>query len=83
MSISIKCRIVSPKEGKRLPGTSKDWQIYQNIFGNGPLTDSDWNKLHAMDLANGHAYTDNLWKALAEEVNDLPSGGELEVYGEY
>ena len=72
--------MVSPKEWRRLPGTSSDWDVFGQIFRS-PLGFGDLPKLHAMHLATGHK--DSLWGALAEAIGSLPHGEKIEVRGEY
>lgn len=81
MSISICWELVSPAKKHRLPGTSNDWDVFQEVFGNQPLGSGDRSKLIAMHLASG--LQESLWGALAEVLDGLPEGSEIEVTGEY
>jgi hypothetical protein len=81
MSISIEWRLVQPKSWKSLPGTSSDWGVFERIFPRRVVTCEDVEKLVAMHCASG--LDRSLWGELADALNELPEGSEIEVRGEW
>lgn len=81
MSISISWRLVKPQSWTSLPGTSSDWAIFERTFGHRALNYGDVEKLTVMHYVAGYEKT--LWGALADALNSLPEGSEIEVKGEY
>ena len=77
MSVSIQWRVLR-NDSKSLPGTSNDWQVFDNIFGRRPLQERDIPMLEAMHAASG--LKESLWGALAEVLRD---GCEIEVFAEW
>lgn len=80
MSVSLGWRLVAPGTVRALPGLSRDWETFKEVFGR-PLTNRDADMLRAMTLAAGGR--ESFWEALLAVVNDLRDDQEIEVVAEW
>jgi len=81
MTISLSWHLVEPGKGHYLPGTSSDWNVFQDTFGDRTLTAADIRILEAMHRATHR--DESFWGALAEALRNLPEEAEIDVRGEY
>jgi hypothetical protein len=77
MSVSIFWKLVKD-DGHQVSGTSADWVTFGCVFGRRPLVYGDIQILVAMHQAS--RLEKSLWGDLANALNDLPEGAEIEVF---